>query len=170
MMCFPSNHHLNGADLSPTYIVRVCLCPASKSKYVTWMYSGLIACKTVCATSSVIPLKPTWIFLFWAILFLCMRASSVLVCINTWLFIHVSATLHYRLAYLFTYIRLMVRTLGEIISFHSLRSAPERTLYVLRFGLRLQTAFPLNSALIIHDYLTDSSWTAINPLRIEYTD
>ena len=41
------------------------------------------------------------------------------------------------------------RTLGGIISFQPLRSAPDYGFHSLRFGLRLRTAFPLNSALII---------------------
>ena len=61
-----------------------------------------------------------------------------------------------------------MRTLGRIISFQHLRSAPDYTPHSLRFGLRLQTAFPLYSALIIHSYLTDSLWTANQQFCIEY--
>ena len=56
-------------------------------------------------------------------------------------------------AYLFTFIFhvKVLRTLGRIISFHHLRSAPDHSDYSLRFGLASQH-FPLNSAIALNDF------------------
>ena len=113
------------------------------------MYSGLTSCMicAVCCQSR--PTHASCNFRFWATLFLCMRASSVLNMLSQG-FLSL-------LQYHYTIVR---RTFSPIsigrcglleILLRSLRSAP--VYKRLRFGSWLQTTFPLNSALIICDLL-----------------